>query len=221
MPATIKALLMDLDGVLVDAMTLHEEAFLSAVRAYGGIELTVEQHRGELAGLPTKAKLKRLVETGALDHRKCEKIAEAKQALTQTYIEQRLRPDRHRAALLEHFQGAGFQLGCVTNCIRSTTEEMLKRATLHKYFDTCIITNEDVKAPKPDPEPYIRACQVLGRMPHEVVAFEDHDRGLTSAFQAGCYTRAIPQFKDLTVEVVWTAIQEANAQNRLEEKPDE
>src|SRR3990167_5685233 len=115
--ANVKALLFDLDGVLVDAMDWHEEAFLAALRSQGGVDLSTAEHRKAYAGLPTKEKLKRLVAAGRLDSRFTEKVAIAKQQFTMTYIEQRARPDRKRVYLLEHFQSAGFHLGCVTNCI--------------------------------------------------------------------------------------------------------
>ena len=204
----IRALLYDLDGVLVDAMSLHEEAFLAAVRAYGKIALSQQEHQERYAGLPTRKKLEALVRVGALDQRYVEEVAKAKQRLTQEYIAQRIHPDPSRINLLQHFKGK-YPQGCVTNCIKSTTMDLLTRAQLLPLLDA-IITNEDVKSPKPDPEPYIRACGLLGFTPREVLVFEDHDVGMTSAYNAGCQARQIKEYRELTVEVVWQAIEEAN-----------
>ena len=55
----IKAILFDLDGVLVDAVKLHEKAFLEAVKPYR--EIDEEYHINHLNGLPTKKKLEKLI----------------------------------------------------------------------------------------------------------------------------------------------------------------
>ena len=207
---------MDLDGVLVDAMDWHEEAFLAALRAHGGVDIGVQEHRERYAGMPTKAKLAHLVKLGVIPESKVERIAQAKQALTQTYIELHATIDAQRVYLLRHFQTAGYLLGCVTNCITSTTIDMLTRTGVMPFVASCVVTNEMVKEPKPSPEPYRKACGLLGVETHEALAFEDHDIGMTSAFNAGVYTRQITTFKELTVETVWTAIQQANLQEKME-----
>lgn len=215
----IKALLFDLDGVLVDAMDLHEEAFLSALRAYGGAVLSTQEHRERYAGLPTKKKLEALVHVGLLDPRHVEAVAQAKQRLTFEYMAQRLRQDPGRINLLRHFMPQ-YLLGCVTNCIKRTSAEMLQRAGLFTMLQ-CVITNEDVKEPKPSKEPYQKACQVLGIQPEEALVFEDHDIGMTSAFNAGCNARQIRVFRELTVEIVWDAIREADLALKAQTEPGE
>lgn len=205
---TIKAILYDLDGVLCDGVDLHEEAFLAAVRAYGKIDLSQQEHQERYAGLPTRKKLEALVKVGALDQRYVEDVAKAKQRLTQEYIVHRIHADPSRINLLQHFKGK-YPQGCVTNCIKSTTIDMLTRAQLLPLLEV-IVTNEDVKSPKPDPEPYIRACGLLGFSPNEVLVFEDHDVGMTSAYNAGCLARQIREYRELTVQVVWEAIVEAD-----------
>lgn len=205
----IKALVFDLDGVLVDAMLWHEQAFLAAARTEGNVVISTEEHRAMLAGRPTKTKLAWLVAQGRLDARKMAKVAESKQAFTQNAIELHCRPDPQRIALLRHFQGAGYQLGCVTNCAKAAAYDLLGRTQLLPFVEQALVTNEDVKQPKPDPEPYQQVCGLLACQPEEVLVFEDHDVGITSAFKAGCAVRKVATFPELTVEFVWQAIAEA------------
>lgn len=207
--AAVKGLLFDLDGVLVDAMALHEEAFLAALRAQGGIDLSQQEHSQDFAGLPTKVKLRRLVELGRLDARKVSAISEAKQLFTLSYAEQKLRTDPQRMYLLEHFTAHGMKLGCVTNCIKRTATELLERTGLLQYVEECLVTNEDVSSPKPHPEPYSKACGILGLEPSAVVAIEDHPVGIESAQKAGCHTMHLLQWEHLTIDNVWDAIQKA------------
>lgn len=213
----IKALLYDLDGVLYDGMALHEEAFLAAIRTEGAV-LSVEDHRKDYAGLPTRKKLERMVQRGLLTEARATSAFQTKQQLTQTYLEQRIRPDTDRLYLLRHMKEAGLRQGCVTNCIKSTTYEILRRTELLPFLDP-VITNEDVRAPKPSPEPYLAACHALDLQPKETLVFEDHDVGMTSAFTAGCNVRQITQYDELTIAVVWKALEEANRLLKGEEIP--
>ena len=49
-----------------------------------------------------------------------------------------------------------------------------------------IVTAEDVRIGKPNPEGFLRACALLGRSPNECVVFEDSPIGIKAAQAAGC-----------------------------------
>ena len=207
----IRALLFDLDGVLCDLMSLHEEAFLAAVRVEGHVDLGTIEHQAHYAGRSTKQKLQMLVDIALITPEQVSKIAECKQRLTQSYLELWCTVNTQRVTLLQHLSGADYKLGCVTNCTKMTAYEVLRRTLLLPFVEGCIITNEDVKEPKPSPEPYTRACGLLEVTPAEALVFEDHKVGLESAFKAGCYVKQVHTFPELTVDFVWASIEETNA----------
>jgi HAD superfamily hydrolase (TIGR01509 family) len=62
---------------------------------------------------------------------------------------------------------------------------MLENASLLSYLDV-VLTNEDVVHAKPDPEIYLRACELLGLSPVEVLVVEDNVNGIRAAKAAGC-----------------------------------
>ena len=210
----IHALLFDLDGVLCDLMALHEEAFLAAVRVEGHFDLGAIEHRAHYAGRSTKQKLQMLVDIGLITQQQVSPIAQAKQRLTQTYVEQQVHPLTDRIALLRHFQTAGYGLGCVTNCIKSTAFDVLNRAGLLPFVERCVITNEDAQ-PKPSPEPYQKACGLLETAPNEALVFEDHEVGLAAAKAAGCLTQHVPTYGWLSIESVWEAIEGAEMVQKM------
>jgi HAD superfamily hydrolase (TIGR01509 family) len=76
-------------------------------------------------------------------------------------------------------------LGLVTSSERVVTEVFLKHTGVFDLFDL-IITFQDVKNPKPHPEPYIKALTQLNLGPRETVIFEDSVPGLESAEASGC-----------------------------------
>lgn len=55
-----------------------------------------------------------------------------------------------------------------------------------------VITGDDVKYPKPSPEPYLLACEEMGISPETTLAVEDSNTGALSAIEAGCQTVVVP-----------------------------
>jgi beta-phosphoglucomutase-like phosphatase (HAD superfamily) len=62
---------------------------------------------------------------------------------------------------------------------------VVNRLKIRKYYDV-IISGEDVKHGKPDPEPYLLACKRLGLPPDQCVVLEDASNGVKAAKAAGC-----------------------------------
>ena len=71
-------------------------------------------------------------------------------------------------------------IGVVTNCNRETAIALLKHHHL-LFFTSIIIANGDCKRPKPHPDPYIKAMNILGVKPINCIIFEDSKTGLLSA----------------------------------------
>ena len=67
-----------------------------------------------------------------------------------------------------------------------SVEALLAKADLRRFMEITV-SNEDVKNPKPAPDPYLLACRWLDVEPHETLVVEDHDRGVQSAIAAGCH----------------------------------
>jgi HAD superfamily hydrolase (TIGR01509 family) len=82
-------------------------------------------------------------------------------------------------------------MAVVTSCRRQHFERMHRGSGLTGYFDF-ILTREDYRNSKPDPEPYLTACRRAGLLPGECLAVEDSQRGVASAARAGLAVAAIP-----------------------------
>jgi sugar-phosphatase len=88
--------------------------------------------------------------------------------------------------LVRRLAAAAVPLGVVTSATRELAESELAAAGIIEYFDV-LVTAEDVRRGKPDPEGYRAACAVLGVRPERVVVFEDSPVGLAAARLAGAY----------------------------------
>lgn len=95
--------------------------------------------------------------------------------------------------------GRRVPLAVASNSPRRLVEVALRRGGLADAF-THIVAADEVRHAKPHPQPYARACELIGRDPATVVAFEDSPTGLASARAAGLFTVGVPSEPGLTLE---------------------
>lgn len=179
-----KAVLFDLDGVLVDACDWHYEALNRALKQIANYEIPREEHVSTYNGLPTRVKLEDLVSRCIIQEDEIETISDLKQSLTMDVIQDLCKVDDSKVQLMEHLSRQGFKLACVTNSIRKTALMMLEKSGILQYMD-CIISNEDVKNSKPHPEGYIKALVLLNCLPSNAIIVEDSPKGLQAARLTG------------------------------------
>ncbi len=179
----VKAVLFDMDGVLVDAKDWHYEAFNEALKVFG-IPITHEEHLLTYDGLPTKEKLKILTAKKGLPVELHKFINILKQDFTFDICVQRCRPVFHVEYCLSRLKKEGFKIAVCSNSIRATVELMMRKSGLLPYIDL-IVSNEDVAKGKPDPEMYLKAMEHFGIQPFEAVICEDNVNGIKAALASG------------------------------------
>lgn len=96
--------------------------------------------------------------------------------------------------LLDFLNEKGLQTAIATATDMERTREYLRRAGILEKFDT-LVSAAMVEQGKPKPDIYIYAAKQLGLLPKECVALEDSPNGVRSAAGAGCVTIMVP---DLT-----------------------
>lgn len=183
-----KAILFDLDGVLVNMPNGHFEALNRALALFGA-RIEEDEHFGHFNGLPTRKKLEELERLGRLPQGLREFINDVKQQHTKDIIPKYCAPDYSKIILMRHLKDRGYKLACCSNSIRETLHLMLKSANLFDYFDV-ILGNDEIENPKPHPEIYLTAFRKLGIQPHEAVIVEDAPHGIAAARASGA--RVIP-----------------------------
>jgi HAD superfamily hydrolase (TIGR01509 family) len=181
----IRAVVFDMDGVLIDARQWHYEALNDALKMFG-FEIPYDDHLKIFDGLPTKSKLQLLSNSSGLPLKLHSVISNIKQERTLRIAAFKCYPVAQHLILLAALKRANYKIGVATNSIRMTASEMLRAAGILDLLDT-LVTNEDVQNPKPDPEIYLKACRNLGLMPNEVLVIEDNHHGIAAAKAAGCH----------------------------------
>ena len=83
-----------------------------------------------------------------------------------------------------------YEMAIATSREKELAQLSMKRWSLQSYFKT-IVYGDEVKTGKPDPEPFLRACDMLKVLPSAAVAVEDAEAGFESAKKAGMYVVAL------------------------------
>lgn len=194
----IKAVIFDMDGVLIDATDWHYHALNEALSLFG-LEISRELHTYKYDGFPTKTKLNILVKEGVLPKELVSFVSELKQIYTHNYIQLNCHPVFHHKYLLGELKKNGYKLGLCSNSIRETVEMMLSKSELLSYFDF-IFSNQDVTNPKPSPEIYNKCLKAMQVSPKEALIIEDNEYGLKAARASGANVLAVKNPSEVTYE---------------------
>lgn len=202
-----KAILFDLDGVLVEMPGGHYEALNNALSLFGA-KIEREEHNSFFNGLPTRKKLEELERRGRLPSGLGELINSVKQTYTKELIPKYCVPDYSKIIMLRHLKNSGYKLACCSNSMRETLHLMLKSAQLFDLFDL-IIGNDEIANPKPHPEIYLTAFKKLGVAPEECIIVEDAPHGIASAKASGAKVFEVRGCKDVNLLLFKDLVREA------------
>ena len=179
----IKAVLFDMDGVLIDAKEWHYEALNKALRLFG-LTISKYDHLHTFDGLPTREKLRMIEEDNYFPEQLHSFVNQLKQKYTMEHIQTKCSPTFNHEYALSRLKKEGYKIAVCSNSIRSSIEVMMEKAALMQYIDL-IVSNEDVENAKPDPEIYLKAYGLLALHPEECVILEDNKNGIKAARDSG------------------------------------
>lgn len=205
----IKAILFDMDGVLIDAKDWHYEALNRALEHFG-YTIGRESHLSTFDGLPTRQKLKMLSKSRQLPEGLHEFLNALKQSYTLEISHQKCKPVFNHQYALSRLKAEGFGLAVCSNSVRQSVEAMMRLAALDPYLDL-MVSNEDVTHGKPDPEMYLKAMSTLGVAAHECLILEDNDHGIEAAIASGGHLMKIGVPDDVTYHAIADRIAEVAA----------
>jgi beta-phosphoglucomutase len=188
----IKAILFDMDGVLIDATEWHYEALNRALVDCGYKPIKRDDHLKKYNGLPTKQKLKIM---GIDDP----KIIELKKKYTSEIIKENCKIDHTKIEMLYELSKK-YKIACCSNAILESVVDMLERSGIYKYFDL-VQGNDNLTNPKPDPEIYLKAFEKLDVKPEECLIVEDAPHGIEAAKASGAVVIAVRGYEDVNIEL--------------------
>lgn len=205
----IKAVIFDMDGVLIEAKDWHYESLNSALQLVGQT-ISRHAHLTTYDGLPTKKKLEMLSLESGLPAALHPFINEMKQQFTMDITHATCKPTFVHEFALSKLKSEGYKLAVASNSIRNTIQVMMEKANLGKYLDA-ILSAEDVVKGKPDPAIYIKAIETLGFHPSECLIVEDNENGIKAARGSGAHVLVVSEVTDTNYENISRRIAEIEA----------
>lgn len=193
----VKAIFFDLDGTLVEAQDWHFNALNYALWEVARTKISRYEHLTTFNGLPTRAKLDKLIFESRLHPLQVKDVYNLKQNMTISHIRNHCVPDTVKVKMCR-LLSVDYELWCVSNAIEVSVRLMLWMSGLTDFFKD-IIHNQEIDNPKPAPDAYNLALERSGFSTEEVVAVEDNIKGVVSAKAANIRCIHL-QYPEITYE---------------------
>lgn len=194
-----KAIIFDLDGVLVDATEWHFLALNRALSLFG-TEIRKSDHMAVYNGLPTAEKLKIMSEKGELPWGLHDFIKSLKRKYTDEIVTLNCKPSHEKQIMLDILKKQGYKIVCCSNAQKYSVENMLKRSMIYEYFDL-VIGNDEGYRPKPYPDMYLACFERIKIKPGEAVIVEDSPHGIQAAKSSGAQVIEVSGFSEVNLSL--------------------
>jgi HAD superfamily hydrolase (TIGR01509 family) len=202
----IRAIIFDMDGVLVDAATWHFDALNQALGLFG-YRITEFDHHQRYDGLPTRDKLRMLSAEQGLPESLHGFINEMKQQYLGQIADDRCQPNEVHVQTLSRLIRDGYRLGLASNSIRPTVDRLINLAGLSGMLEFKL-SNNDVAKPKPDAQIYQLAISTLSMSPQQCLVVEDGDYGVEAATAAGANVLRVNSVDEVTYDNILERIEQ-------------
>lgn len=196
----IKAIIFDMDGVLIEAKDWHYQALNKALTLFG-MQIAPKDHMSTFDGLPTRKKLEILSRERGLSPHLHPFINELKQKYTLEIVYTECKPHFFHHYALSHLKSQGYKVVVCSNSVRKSVEIMMERSGLNEYLDF-FLSNEDVDHPKPNPEIYNKAINLLNLKPEECLIIEDNINGIIAAQASGAHVMEVETIEDVNFDSI-------------------
>lgn len=182
-PESVKAVIFDHDGTLVDSETHHYRHWCQVLAGHG-VDFTEAEYIAAHAGLPSRVNAVNIARAHGLkvDPRH---LSDAKEAVTRAAQRDSgfpLMPGVREA--LDRCTDAGLALAVASGAPLHLVHASLTRHGLSHFF-RAVVSGDQVPRNKPAPDVYQRALAELNCAPGESLAVEDTENGLRAALAAG------------------------------------
>jgi beta-phosphoglucomutase len=184
----IKAIIFDLDGVIVDTAIFHYQAWKRLANEYG-FDFTPEQNE-RLKGISRLESLEILLSIGEIEISSTEEKDRVASKKNKWYRENILKMTPKEILpgvenFLKELKEANYKIAIGSSSKNAGT--ILERIGYDNYFDA-VVDGTKITNSKPDPEVFLKAAKELGVKPEKCVVFEDAHAGIEAAKRANMRT---------------------------------
>lgn len=181
----VKAVIFDMDGVLVDSEPIHIQTEKRMFRKMN-LDISDEEHAGYM-GTATDVMWKQIIgkRNLPLDIAEITELT-IKEGLPYFYSLEKIDPMPGLIDLLEKLKSKNIPMAVASSSDPETIRIILEKSGLRKYFLHTVSSSEVGKS-KPEPDVFLHAAKLLGVEPENCVVFEDSKNGIEASKAAGIY----------------------------------
>lgn len=178
----MKAVIFDMDGVLVDSQPYHFKADIETMSEYGVIK--DQKFYEAFAGTLTDNRMRTLRDMFGLDVPAEELIEKREKMILDIMANEDIKPISGIPELLRSIKALGLKTAVASSSGIELIKLVLDRLGIAVYFDS-ITSGNDVKRGKPSPDIFLLAAERIGAEPSECLVVEDSENGVRAAKAAG------------------------------------
>lgn len=207
-----KAVLFDMDGVLINSMPNHVVAWQQSMAQFGILFTENDSYSTEGArGVDTIRNMVKLQQHRDITEEEAQKMYDVKAAIFAQMPKAEIMPGAY--ALMEKLNRNGMMIGVVTGSGQRPLIERLKTDFSPFVVEERMTTAYDVKRGKPNPDPYLMGMEKCGVLPNQTIVVENAPLGVQAgnaakAFTIGANTGPLPEniLKEAGADIVFPSI---------------
>jgi beta-phosphoglucomutase family hydrolase len=184
----IRALIFDMDGVIVDSEPLHLLAYQEYFRTHN-LEYTAE-HNSEFLGTKDVWMAQVLIDRHKLPETP-QGMVKAKETILMRLLTEEAKPRPGLHDILTKAKLAELPMGIASSATLPTINLVVDRLNIREYFQT-LTSGDEVQNGKPAPDVFLLAAKRVGVDPRHCLVIEDTLNGIKAAKSAGMICIAIP-----------------------------
>ena len=176
-----KLAIFDLDGTLFDTKDVNYNAYQNAIRmAKIDVKIDYDDFCKLYNGKNYREFLPKVIPN--ISEEQLKKIHNFKKNIYQEYLD-KAKKNELLFLMIEEIKEK-FYISIVTNASKKNVEDILEKFSVKDLFDL-LITQEDVKNPKPSAEGFIKAMDYFNISKENTIIFEDSKIGIQAAINSG------------------------------------
>lgn len=188
----IKAVVFDLDGLLIDSETVFYHMYQELLQPYG-CGFSVKDYTDNYSGKTAIKNMESIIKRFQLPF-SAQAGLEILTAKELSYLKQGISLKAGALELLKYLRSNHYKTALATSSIKERALSILQFHHIETYFDEMIFAHEVLNS-KPDPDIFLKACKKLQIASEDCLVLEDSNAGIQAAFSAHIPVICIPDMR--------------------------